>query len=87
MLLTFAFGLASVFMLNNSLQFSDEVPVNLPQTESGEIIVVLPETSCRMFHPGGGGGSGAAVNKDYRSKSNKYFIEKGKEEYRRAKKK
>ena len=56
-LATFALGLASVFMINGSLQFSDEIPVNLPKAESGEIIVVLPETSCQMFGYGGGGGS------------------------------
>ena len=35
MLITFAFGLASVFMLNGSLRSSDEMPVNLPKVRSG----------------------------------------------------
>lgn len=42
-LMTFALGLASVFIMNGSLQFSDEVLVNLPETESGEILIVYPK--------------------------------------------
>ena len=40
MLMTFALGLASVFMLNGSLKFSDEVYVNLPRTESGSVLEI-----------------------------------------------
>jgi len=53
MLMTFAFGLASVFVFSGSLQLSDEMPVTLPKTESGEIIVVFPR--CRTEAPRGGG--------------------------------
>ena len=56
-LITFAFGLAGVFMFNGSLQSSDEISVNLPKTESGEIIVVMPDTSCYLFTYNYGGGS------------------------------
>jgi hypothetical protein len=42
-LMTFALGLASVFVMNGSLQFSDEVQVNLPKTKSGEILIVYPK--------------------------------------------
>lgn len=52
-LMTFAFGLASVYMVD-SLQFSDEVPVDLPQIQSIAPLIVYPETD-KFFYPGGGG--------------------------------
>ena len=55
-LMTFALGLASVFILNGSLQFSDEVPVNLPKTESGDVQIVFPRYENEMPYGGGAGG-------------------------------
>ncbi len=43
MLITFALGLASVFMMNGSLQFSDEVYVDLPKVKSETVILVNPK--------------------------------------------
>ena len=45
--MTFALGLASVFMLNGSLQFSDEVFVNLPEINN-EIILVHPKLASEI---------------------------------------
>ena len=42
-LMTFALGLASVFMINGSLQFSDEASINLPETNSKSVILVYPK--------------------------------------------
>ena len=42
-LMTFALGLASVFVMNGSLQFSDEVTVNLPETKSESVILIYPK--------------------------------------------
>jgi hypothetical protein len=58
MLMTFAFSLASVFVLNGSLKHSDEVFVNLPKTESGEILVVFPR--CVYEMPSGGAAGGGS---------------------------
>lgn len=45
MLMTFTLGLASVFVFNGSLKFSDEIPVNLPKVkfESSTMIFCLPK--------------------------------------------
>ncbi len=45
MLMTFAFGLASVFVFNDSLKFSNEISVNLPKVdfEPQTIIFSLPK--------------------------------------------
>ncbi len=48
MLMTFALGLASVFIFNGSLNFSDEIYVNLPKTEYGEVIVIFPKNKNEM---------------------------------------
>lgn len=56
LLITFTVGLASVFMMNGSLQTSDEIFVNLPQIESDSPIVVYPEYERFMRHVGGSGG-------------------------------
>ncbi|MDQ6787667.1 MAG: hypothetical protein M3033_12740 [Acidobacteriota bacterium] len=42
MLMTFAVGLASVFVFNGSLEFSDEVPVVLPKSQSKSPIIIFP---------------------------------------------
>ncbi len=55
MLMTFALGLAIVFMSNGSLQFSDEILVNLPQTESESENVLIVFPLCRSERPLGGG--------------------------------
>ncbi|MGI8786417.1 MAG: hypothetical protein ACR2HG_01465 [Pyrinomonadaceae bacterium] len=54
MLMTFALGLASVFVFNGSLKYSDEVFVNLPKVESDSVIFITPKKQVCMF---GGGGS------------------------------
>ncbi|MDQ3322487.1 MAG: hypothetical protein M3525_08685 [Acidobacteriota bacterium] len=56
MLITFALGLASVFAYYNTWKFSDEIYVNLPETASGEVIVVFPR--CRFQIPDTEGGGG-----------------------------
>jgi len=54
LLMTFTLSLANVFIFNGSLKFSDEIPVNLPKTEFGDVMIVFPR--CRFEMPGGGGG-------------------------------
>lgn len=71
MLLTFALGLASVFVFNGSLKYSDEVPIILPQTETGELVVVFPRYKKEMPKAGGGGSGGrdcCAVNNEIKTK-------------------
>jgi hypothetical protein len=41
--MTFALGLASVWFINGSRYGLIDVPVNLPQTKSGEVIIVFPK--------------------------------------------
>ncbi len=60
MLMTFALGLACVFAYYNSLKFSDEIYVDTPKTEKGEVMVVFPK--CRFQMPFSGG-SGLAVTR------------------------
>ncbi len=55
MLITFALGLASVFVFNGSLQLSDEVTVQLPKTESKSENVLIVFPLCRSEMPRGGG--------------------------------
>jgi hypothetical protein len=57
-LITFAFGLASVFTINGSLQFSDEIPVNLPKTESSSIFEIITRENWKGFIPVGQGCGG-----------------------------
>ena len=40
--MTFTLGLASVFMMNDSLQFPNEVTVNVPKIQSESPIVIFP---------------------------------------------
>lgn len=42
LLMTFALGLASVFLFNGSLKYSDEIPVNLPKVQSESPLIVIP---------------------------------------------
>lgn len=53
-LMTFALGLASVFVSNGSLQLSDEIPVNLPETKSENVLIVLPLCRSEMPYSVGG---------------------------------
>jgi len=43
LLMTFAFGLASVFVINGSLKDSDEIRVDLPEIESESPVIVFPK--------------------------------------------
>ncbi len=43
LLMTFALGLASVFMFDGSLKSSNEIPVNLPKVQSESPIIVFPK--------------------------------------------
>lgn len=63
-LITFAFGLASVFMLSGSLQSSDEIPVNLPKSVSDEIIVVFSRYSKEMSETCSCGGGNGGLNSE-----------------------
>jgi hypothetical protein len=58
MLMTFAFGLASVFMLSGSLKNEDEIVINLPQNESAEIIEIITKRNWRGFEATGHGCGG-----------------------------
>ncbi len=40
--MTFALGLASVFIFNGSLKYSDEIPADLPKTQSESSVIVFP---------------------------------------------
>ena len=53
MLLTFALGLASVFMIDGSLNNSGEIQVDLPTVHSDSIIVITPKI--KKCIPTGGG--------------------------------
>ena len=55
LLMTFTLGLASVFAFNGSLKFSDEILVNLPETESGDVVIVFPKCRFEMPFSGGSG--------------------------------
>jgi hypothetical protein len=51
--MTFALGLASVFVLNGSLKISEEITVNLPKIESEFPIIVFPRRLKEMPYTGG----------------------------------
>ena len=53
-LMTFALGLASVFMMNDSFQFSNQVYVNLPKTKSENVLIVFPLCRSEMPYSVGG---------------------------------
>lgn len=57
MLMTLAFGLASVFMFNGSLKESDEIKVELPKVQSDPVIFITPKK--RICMPFGGGSHGS----------------------------
>ena len=69
-LMTFALGLASVFVINGSLQFLDEVTVNLPETESGEVIVIHSKYPDEVWWGGGGCGGIIKESKSERKEAN-----------------
>jgi hypothetical protein len=54
----FALGLASVPFCNSIYDKWTEIPVNLPQVESDNLIYVFPRYEYEMPKGGGGGGSG-----------------------------
>ena len=57
--MTFALGLSSVWFISGSKNGLIEVLLNLPQTESGEVIVVFPKNSSEVWCcMGAGGGNG-----------------------------
>jgi hypothetical protein len=56
--MTFAFGLASVFMLSGSLKDEREIKVNLPQTESAEVFEIITKRNWRGFEETGHGCGG-----------------------------
>lgn len=65
-LLTFTLGLAGVWVISGSEYGLIEVPVNLPQTKSRDVIVVFPKHSSDM--PCCTGAGGGYTNDDrYRS--------------------
>lgn len=41
--MTLSLGLASVFMINGSLYYPDEIQVNLPQVQSEEVFFIVPK--------------------------------------------
>ncbi len=49
MLMTFALGLASVFVFNGSLKYSDEVSVNLPQAESSSVFEIITKENWKGY--------------------------------------
>jgi len=53
LLMTFAFGLASVFVFSGSLKLANEVPVDLLNVQSESPIIVFPRYMEEM--PWGGG--------------------------------
>jgi hypothetical protein len=52
-LMTFALGLASVFVFSGTLQNSDETPVDLPKTETAKTLVVFPKYEGEIPYPKG----------------------------------
>jgi hypothetical protein len=65
--MTFALGLASVWFINGSRYGLIEVPVNLPQTKSGEVIMVFPKYSSEI--PCCTGASGGGYKNEMRHRS------------------
>ena len=57
-LITFAFGLASVFVFDGSLKLADEVLVDLPSVQSESPIIVFPRYTKEMPWSGGSACSG-----------------------------
>ncbi|MEO6588306.1 MAG: hypothetical protein ABIP06_03165 [Pyrinomonadaceae bacterium] len=58
--MTLTLGLASVFILNGSLQISDEIFVHLPQIKSDSPVIVYPQTD-KFFPDDSGGGGGGII--------------------------
>ena len=61
-LMTFAIGLANVFMFNSSLQISIEVSVNLPEVQSDAIIFIKPTKKICIEY----GGHGVPDTKEFK---------------------
>ncbi|HXH69954.1 MAG TPA: hypothetical protein VNI60_06350 [Pyrinomonadaceae bacterium] len=49
MLMTFALGLASVFLSNGSLKYSDEVSVNLPRVKSSSVFEIITKENWKGY--------------------------------------
>ncbi len=65
-LITFALGLASVFMMNGSLKLSNDIPVVLPKTQTESPIIVFPRRKSETLNGsfwGGGTAGGAEFKK------------------------
>jgi hypothetical protein len=58
MLMTFALGLSGVFLFNDSLKTDKKITVNLPQTESAEVIEIITKRNWRGFEVTGHGCGG-----------------------------
>lgn len=54
--MTFALGLASVFVFNGTLNFTDEIQVKLPETQSDSVIFITPKKSICIYPFAGGHG-------------------------------
>lgn len=65
LLMTFAFGLASIFLLNGSLKYSDEISVNLPQVKSSSVFEIITKENWKGYQFVGQGCGG----------TNKYEVE------------
>lgn len=61
MLMTFALGLASVFVFNGSLKYSDEVLVNLPKVKSSSVFEIITKENWKGYQFVGQGCGG--INK------------------------
>lgn len=61
MLITFTLGLASVFVLNGSLNYSDEISVNLPKVESSSVFEIITKENWKGYQFVGQGCGG--INK------------------------
>ena len=48
-LMTFALGLASVFVFKGTVQLSDEIPVDLPQVQSSEVFEIITKENWKGF--------------------------------------
>lgn len=73
-LMTFALGLASVFMMNGSIQISDDIPVMLPKIQTESPIIVFPRhwnEKLNGSYWGGGGADGGKSEKIYTNKNGK----------------
>jgi hypothetical protein len=68
--MTFTLGLACVWFINGSQHGLIEVPVNIPHTKSGEVIVVFPKSKSEI--PCCTGASGGGYRNEDRHHSSLY---------------